>query len=103
MNMLHTFKNMTCNLSNFSAHTNWFQEKCSLLCNKLLSLNNRGSDIRVTKYSNAGSGPIWLTNVGCRGSEDHIDRCSHSGWGNVGTCTHADDVGVNCGRLTGSK
>ena len=58
---------------------------------------NRGSDVTLARYYGAGSGPIWLSNVGCRGSEDHIDRCSHSDWGNVGTCKHSQDVGVNCG------
>ena len=57
----------------------------------------RGSDVSVARYYGAGRGPIWLSNVRCLGSEDNIDRCSHSDWGNVGTCTHSQDVGVNCG------
>ena len=41
------------------------------------------------------SGPIWLRDVSCAGSERNISRCSHSGWG-VHDCRHFQDAGVQC-------
>uniref|UniRef100_A0A8W8JKD5 SRCR domain-containing protein n=1 Tax=Magallana gigas TaxID=29159 RepID=A0A8W8JKD5_MAGGI len=50
-------------------------------------------------YRNAvygeGSGPIWLDNVNCEGSEISIDECQHSGWG-THNCKHWMDVSINC-------
>ena len=51
-------------------------------------------------YSNArfgqGTGPIVLNNLVCGGSEPRLLNCLNNGLGNVGTCTHGDDVGVEC-------
>ena len=42
-----------------------------------------------------GSGPIWLSDVGCSGTEGRLLDCST---GVVGghTCSHSDDAGVTC-------
>ena len=42
-----------------------------------------------------GSGPIWLDDVDCVGTEPSIHNCIHSGFGNH-NCSHSDDVGVEC-------
>ena len=43
------------------------------------------------------SSPIWMSNVQCTGSEDVLDRCDFSGWGNTYLCNHANnDAGVVC-------
>ena len=42
-----------------------------------------------------GSGPIWLDDVVCTGSEENLTSCSHNGWRNQ-NCGHSEDAGVEC-------
>jgi len=43
----------------------------------------------------AGTGPIWLNNVQCKGTESDLGQCSHQPWGQH-DCSHQDDVYIAC-------
>lgn len=42
-----------------------------------------------------GSGPIYLDDLACVGTESSLLYCRHSGWGRH-NCGHSEDVGVSC-------
>lgn len=48
----------------------------------------------------SGSGPVFLDQVKCDGSEHFITECDHTGW-YTHICSHEEDVGVRC-QIPGS-
>jgi hypothetical protein len=52
------------------------------------------------RYSELGSGTIWLTNLGCSSSDLMLSTCSHSGFGSTSSCSHSEDVAVTCNTLS---
>ena len=53
----------------------------------------------------SGSGRVILDDVSCKGTEQNITSCSHSGWG-ISNCRHSEDVGVQCsttGNVPGNR
>ena len=52
-----------------------------------------------------GAGPVWLSELACRGSEQQLGLCPHRGW-KAHICSHEEDAGVVCageGPSTPSK
>jgi len=53
-----------------------------------------GRKVNISVHD-VGDGRIWLDDVKCNGTEQHIGECSHGEWG-VSSCTHREDVAVSC-------
>ena len=72
----------------------WDDIDATILCKELGFLNGT-----ATHWAQFGSGitsPVWLHQVNCMGSENKLSHCMHPGAGNIGNCSHAQDVGVKC-------
>lgn len=72
-------------------NTGWSYYDCSVVCRQL----NMGSARYPIWSFGGGSDPIWMSNVGCFGSEPYLTRCFFDGWGSH-QCSHSQDVGCAC-------
>jgi len=71
----------------------WHLIDAQVVCGEL-GLDNV-VDARHSVYYGQGSGPIWLDDLHCDGTEQTIGVCKHNGWGNH-NCDHGHDAGVKC-------
>ncbi|KAL3870309.1 hypothetical protein ACJMK2_038385 [Sinanodonta woodiana] len=75
----------------------WDDNDATVLCRMLGFSSGLGV---IEAYFGEGSGPIWLNQVNCNGSETNLADCQNGGWGPQ-SCSHSEDAGVICGRIPG--
>ncbi|PWA30260.1 hypothetical protein CCH79_00020259 [Gambusia affinis] len=49
----------------------------------------------TSAYFGQGTGEIWLSDLGCSGTEVSLSECSYTGFG-IRTCDHSEDAGATC-------
>jgi hypothetical protein len=83
----------------------WDRNDALVVCNQLGFYTNRKAVVAVknARYGE-GSGPVWIGNVRCNGSELRIEDCAFDSHPAGPNCGHNHDAGVECqsGYLTSS-
>ncbi|KAM6047330.1 antigen WC1.1-like isoform 1-T3 [Theristicus caerulescens] len=74
----------------------WSMNDAAVVCKQL----DCGSAVGAPQYGHfgPGSGPIWMDDVGCKGTESALSDCPHGGWGKH-DCEHNMDAGVMCSGI----
>jgi hypothetical protein len=72
-------------------YNGWDMNDAKVACRQLGFTKTVG-----TWYYGRGTGKVWLYNMGCAGTENSLESCSHNGWGSVASyCNgHTYDVGL---------
>ncbi|XP_071111546.1 scavenger receptor cysteine-rich type 1 protein M130-like isoform X2 [Haliotis cracherodii] len=65
--------------------------EATVVC-RMLGFGSSGIPIH---HPGSGSGPIWLDDLACVGTEFSLANCSSGGWGEH-DCDHTEDAGVDC-------
>ena len=73
----------------------WDDRDARVVCRQLGYSGNVGVAWSRSTYGR-GSGPIYLSYVGCWGNEARLTDCRNGGWGDH-DCSHSKDAGVYCG------
>nr|XP_020476635.1 galectin-3-binding protein [Monopterus albus] len=71
----------------------WDMAEAQVVCRQL-RFPGAKSSVAGSDYGQA-TGPIWLDDINCKGTENHLFTCGFKGWG-ISDCTHKEDVGVIC-------
>lgn len=71
----------------------WSSKHAEVVCREL------GCGVPLKAHTKAfygqGTGPIWLDDVNCQGTEAALRECTASAWGH-NNCNHREDAGVEC-------
>ena len=78
----------------------WDKNDATVVCRELGY--SHGNATRRAQFG-SGTGPVWLRQVGCTGSESKLSHCTHTGASNTLGCSHAQDVAVQCAGVNGTS
>ncbi|XP_072564553.1 antigen WC1.1-like isoform X3 [Paramormyrops kingsleyae] len=76
-------------------HESWGLPEAQVVCRQLHCGTALSGQIPVPTYFGPGTGPIWLSKLGCGGNESSLWDCPSVEWGRK-DCGHKQDVGVVC-------
>ena len=71
----------------------WDDIDTTIVCRELGFSN--GTTARQDQFGSS-LGPVWISQVSCLGNESKLSHCAHGGAGIIGTCSHSQDVAVQC-------
>ncbi|XP_020503153.2 galectin-3-binding protein A [Labrus bergylta] len=71
----------------------WDMAEAQVVCRQLKFPGAKS--VVIGKDYGPASGPIWLDDLHCKGTENYLSTCSFKGWG-LTDCSHKEDVGVIC-------
>uniref|UniRef100_A0A4W4DTK2 SRCR domain-containing protein n=1 Tax=Electrophorus electricus TaxID=8005 RepID=A0A4W4DTK2_ELEEL len=75
----------------------WDMRDAAVVCRELGC--GEAVDVLGNSHFGPGSGPIWMDDVDCSGSESTLKNCRSAGWGKH-NCNHTKNAGVICsGKL----
>ena len=74
----------------------WSTPDANVACRQL-GFQPSGATALYNAAFGTGTGPVWLDDLLCSGTESRIVDCSNGGVGNIDFCNgHNDDAGVRC-------
>uniref|UniRef100_A0A4W4F025 SRCR domain-containing protein n=1 Tax=Electrophorus electricus TaxID=8005 RepID=A0A4W4F025_ELEEL len=78
----------------------WDMRDAAVVCRELGC--GEAVDVLGNSHFGPGSGPIWMDDVDCSGSESTLKTCTSAGWGKH-DCNQTKNAGVSCSgvRLVG--
>ena len=72
----------------------WDDTDAGVVCRQL-GFGSSGLSVYSAAFGQ-GTGPIFLDDVLCDGSEIALAKCGHLGVNITRSCSHGDDAGVRC-------